>query len=53
MATCPITISIYQKAGDQGRTYIAYRRPNMMGDAAAAEQALQTLLDGIVQESLD
>jgi len=53
MATCPLTLSIYQKAGDATSTYIAFRRPRMLGDAAAAEQALMAFLDGIVQETLE
>lgn len=53
MATCPLTLSVYQKAGDTTHTYIAYRRPNLMGNADAAEQALGALLDGIVQEALE
>lgn len=53
MATCPLTLSVYQKKGDTTHTYIAYRRPNLMGNADAAEQALGKLLDGIVQEALE
>lgn len=53
MATCPLTLSIYQKAGDKERTYIAYRRPNMLGEAGAVEDELTRLIDGIVQEALE
>ena len=53
MATCPLTLSIYQKAGDETSTYIAFRRPRMLGDAAAAEQALMAFLDDIVHETLE
>lgn len=53
MATCPLTISIYRKAGDRDNTYLAFRRPRLLGDSAAAEQALLQFLDTIVQETLE
>lgn len=53
MATCPLTVSIYQKAGDEDHTFIAYRRPAMLGDADAVEADLLKLIDGIVQEALE
>ena len=52
MATCPLTISVYQTAGDEQHSYLAYRRPDMLGDASSAEQALSKLLRGIVEETL-
>ena len=53
MATCPLTISIYQKAGDTKNTYVAFRRPAMLGDAADVEQALLDMLDEIVKEAIE
>lgn len=53
MATCPLTLSIYQKAGDAEHTYIAYRRPALLGDATAVERDLTRLIDGIVHEALE
>ncbi|MCB1759523.1 MAG: DUF302 domain-containing protein [Gammaproteobacteria bacterium] len=53
MATCPLTLSIYQVAGDSDNTFIAFRRPAMLGDAKAVEQALLALLDGIVRETIE
>ena len=53
MATCPLTISIYQKAGDADNTYVAFRRPAMLGDASDVEQALLDMLDEIVQEAIE
>jgi hypothetical protein len=53
MANCPLTISIYQQRSDPDHTYIAYRRPGMLGEAAAVEKALTRLLDGIAREALE
>lgn len=53
MATCPLTISIYQAAGDPAHTYVAYRRAKLLGDAAAVEKALDDMLDGIVSDALE
>ena len=53
MATCPLTLSIYQQVGDEDHTFIAYRRPAMLGDADAVEADLLKLIDGIVQEALE
>ena len=53
MATCPLTLSIYQKAGEENHTYIAYRRPDMLGEADAVEQDLTKLIEGIVEEALE
>ena len=53
MASCPLTLSVYQVEGNSETTYVAYRRPAMLGDAAAVEEALQQLLDGIVREALE
>lgn len=53
MANCPLTLSIYQQAGDNEHTYIAYRRPTMLGDAEEVAEDLAKLLDGIIQEALE
>jgi uncharacterized protein (DUF302 family) len=53
MATCPLTISIYQKAGDKEHTYLAFRRPRMLGKSADVEKAITRLLGGIVEEALE
>jgi uncharacterized protein (DUF302 family) len=53
MATCPLTLSVYQVAGDSDNTYVAYRRPSMLGEADAVEKALLKLLDGIVREAIE
>jgi len=53
MATCPLTLSVYQIAGDTDHTYIAYRRPEMLGEAGAVEEDLTKLMEGIIQEALE
>ncbi len=53
MATCPLTISIYQKAGDEAHTYLAFRRPRLLGKSADVEKAITRLLGGIVEEALE
>lgn len=53
LASCPLTISIYRTPDDPGHTYLAFRRPQFLGEGTAAETALSELLDGIVQESLE
>lgn len=53
MASCPLTISVYVTPDDPSHVYLAYRRPNFLGDAADAEKALTALLDGIVREALE
>lgn len=53
MATCPLTISVYQTAGDTDNTYVAFRRPAMLGEASDVEQALLDMLDEIVQEAIE
>ena len=52
MASCPLTVSIYTVPGDE-HTYIAYRKPVMMGDSEGAEQALTTLMEEIIEEAME
>ena len=53
LAICPLTIGIYSKADAPQTIYLTYRRPVMLGEAAAAESALTRLLEEIIQESLE
>jgi len=53
MALCPLTISIYSLKTKPDQLFLAYRRPTMMGDSQAAEQALIELLYSIIMETLE
>ena len=53
MATCPLTISVYQTPDDPAHVYLAFRRPRFLGSGVEAEAALTTLLNEIAQESLE
>jgi hypothetical protein len=51
LAVCPLTIGMYQPAGEEDLIYITFRNAKMLGDAAEVEQELHELLDGIVREA--
>lgn len=53
MAICPLTISLFSKPGEAETVYLAYRRPEMLGDASAVEKELTALYDGIIREALE
>lgn len=53
MATCPLTLSIYQTVDEPDQTYIAYRRAKLLGPADQVQQELNDLLDGIVSDALE
>ncbi|MCW8906160.1 MAG: hypothetical protein OQL28_02840 [Sedimenticola sp.] len=53
LSICPLVIGIYTLQEEPGMVYVSYRRPSMLGDAGAAEQALLDLYKGIVTESIE
>lgn len=53
MATCPLTISIYQTPEDPQHTYVAYRRAKLLGDAEEVQNALDGMLQSIVSDALE
>jgi len=53
LSICPLAIGIYTLQQQPGMVYVSYRRPGMLGDAGAAEQALLDLYRGIVTESIE
>ena len=53
MAICPLTISLFSKPGEPETIYLAYRRPEMLGDAETVERELTELYEGIILEVLE
>ena len=51
---CPYTISVYVLPAEPGMSYIAYRRPQIVGTKASKKSliAVEKLLDSVVQEAL-
>ncbi len=55
LSACPLTISLYQTQDDADHIYLSYRRPQLLGEAEAAEQAADAvvdMLDGIVNDAI-
>jgi uncharacterized protein (DUF302 family) len=53
MTICPFTISVYIKAEEPNQLYIAYRRPFLAGDAGKVTDAINRLLEGIIEDSIE
>lgn len=53
LSICPLTVGIYTLQSEPGKVYLSYRRPQMLGEAAAAEQALSKLYTDIIREALE
>mgnify|MGYP002713011177 CR=1 FL=1 len=53
LSICPLTIGIYTLQSEPDVVFLSYRRPGMLGEGAAAEQALIELYDGIIKEALE
>ncbi|MDJ0807712.1 MAG: DUF302 domain-containing protein [Gammaproteobacteria bacterium] len=53
MSVCPFTISVYVKSAEPDQLYVAYRRQQLAGEAAEVTQAIEEMLDGIVQDSIE
>ena len=53
MAICPFTISVYIRSDAPDQLYVAYRRQQLAGDAAAVTATIYELLNGIVEDSIE
>lgn len=53
LSICPLVIGIYTLKDQPGEVFVSYRRPQMLGEADAAEQALDNLYRGIVKEAME
>ncbi|MEN8166011.1 MAG: DUF302 domain-containing protein [Pseudomonadota bacterium] len=53
MAICPFTISVYIRSDEPDQLYVAYRRQQLAGDAAAVTATIDELLNGIVEDSIE
>ncbi len=49
---CPFTIAVYVRSAEPGQVYVAFRHPQLGGDAETAREAIFEMLDGIVKDSL-
>ncbi|MDH5633558.1 MAG: DUF302 domain-containing protein [Gammaproteobacteria bacterium] len=51
---CPFIIAVYTLPGEPGKTYLAYRKPEITGspESKKALQAVEKLVDNIVQDAL-
>jgi uncharacterized protein (DUF302 family) len=52
IAICPFTIAVYVKHADQQQVYIAYRPPQLNGNAKQAKDQIIDLLEGIIEDSI-
>ena len=53
VSMCPFTIAIYELNDEPGVVYLSYRRVNLLGDGKKVEDDIMTLLQGIVDESVE
>lgn len=54
LTICPLTIAIYNPATEPKQTYVAFRKPHLVGkNHEQVEQEIETLLETIVEEALD
>jgi len=51
-AICPFTIALYVKTEEPNQVYVAFRKPQLAGDAQAVTEAVNTLLTTVVREAL-
>ena len=50
---CPFTIAVYIRADAPEQLYVAYRRPQLAGNAADVTSAIYEMLEGIVRDSIE
>jgi uncharacterized protein (DUF302 family) len=53
VSMCPFTVAIYELNDEPGVVYLSYRRVNLLGDGKKVEEDILTLLQGIVDESVE
>ncbi len=52
IVNCPFTIAVYVRSAEPGQVRVAFRHPQLGGDAEEARQAIFEMLDGIVRDSI-
>ena len=50
---CPFTIAVYVKADAPGKVFVAFRRPQPVGDDGSIAFDIFSLLDGIAREAIE
>jgi len=53
VSMCPFTIAIYELNEEPDVVYLSYRRVKLLGDGKKVEEDIITLLQGIVDESVE
>jgi uncharacterized protein (DUF302 family) len=53
VSMCPFTVAIYELNDEPGVVYLSYRRVKLLGDGKKVEEDILTLLQGIVDESVE
>jgi hypothetical protein len=53
VASCPFTITIFERVDDPGRVHVVFQNPRLAGDADKLRSDVLELLNGIVREALD
>ncbi len=53
LTMCPLTISVYVKAGETEQVYVAFRQQTLAGEAETVTAAIHEMLHGIVKEAID
>lgn len=53
VSMCPFTVAIYELNDEPGVVYLSYRRVNLLGDGKKVEEDIISLLQGIVDESVE
>ena len=53
VSMCPFTVAIYELNDEPGVVYLSYRRVKLLGDGKKVEEEIVTLLQGIVDESVE
>ena len=53
IVVCPFTIAVYVRADDPGNVFVAFRRPEPVGDDSGIASDIFSLLDGIAREAIE
>lgn len=52
IVNCPFTIAVYVAAAEPDQVYLAFQRPDFVGDAVDVNRAAFELMDTIVQDAI-
>jgi uncharacterized protein (DUF302 family) len=51
LTVCPFTVAVYVLKSDPDKTFVAYRKPTIVGDGAEVEREIIDLVDDIARQA--